>query len=799
MLPEADDGVLEKGDPVGDSLAQPDAIREDFPETWIFSEVVISVDGQAVIKANVPDTITSWVASAFAVSSVMGLGIAEPPAMITVFKPFFISLNLPYSVIRGEEVVLQIIVFNYMATDQAVKLTLAQSSMFKVRRMDESSATSQELVENLTVPSNDGTSFKVWIIPQALGDIPIHVKAQTTQAADELKQTLLVEAEGEEHQESDSAFITLEEGSNAQFVNTFNIQYPTDGLVEDTKRIVVTAMGNPLSSMLTNLEKLIQAPYGCGEQNMVTFTPNIEALMYLKATGQDNPEIRNRALKNILSGYQRELTYQRMDKSFSAFGDSDEAGSVWLSAFVIRSFNRARQFLGANLDQQVLDEAMGYIINRQTSTGAFEEPKGGRVIHTEMQGGASKGVPLTAYVLIALLENFEDRPNNADSLTSQLRDAIDKATRRLIGEIENVKTDAYAMALMTYALTLAGDDNADAALGYLNDLAIEKGGIKYWEKDETTTCERYWCPTPSYNIEMTSYAVLIYVKKGDVAGSLPMAKYLISKRNSLGGYGSTQDTLLALHALTSFTIISGSSSNQNVQVTVRAGSDVHSFEPITQDNALLVQSVELPNPDVSTVQVTATGTGVAVIQITVYYHQTVTATSKVIDVVVSSDQTTNNVIEINTCARWLDSSSDSGMVLVEIQQLTGYIPDTKDVMKRNEGKGLKRVEVKEGALNLYLDQVTSEELCIVTTSMSGAEVANMQPRTVKVSSYYKPEISDVEFYPLTADFSVSPIDLFTDPGTTTDAVDPEGDAGAAVALVAGPIVLLTGFLAFLLK
>ena len=31
----------------------------------------------------------------------------------------------------------------------------------------------------------------------------------------------------------------------------------------------------------------------------------------------------------MLLGYQRELTYQRGDGSFSAFGNSDPAGSIW--------------------------------------------------------------------------------------------------------------------------------------------------------------------------------------------------------------------------------------------------------------------------------------------------------------------------------------------------------------------------------------------------------------------------------------------------------------------------------------
>jgi len=36
----------------------------------------------------------------------------------------------------------------------------------------------------------------------------------------------------------------------------------------------------------------------------------------------------------INTGYQRELTYQRADGLFSAFGDSDMAGSIWLACLL---------------------------------------------------------------------------------------------------------------------------------------------------------------------------------------------------------------------------------------------------------------------------------------------------------------------------------------------------------------------------------------------------------------------------------------------------------------------------------
>lgn len=65
-----------------------------------------------MILAKVPDTITSWIASAFAMSDASGLGVSKPTSL-KVFQPFFVSLTLPYSVIRGEEVSIITTVFNY--------------------------------------------------------------------------------------------------------------------------------------------------------------------------------------------------------------------------------------------------------------------------------------------------------------------------------------------------------------------------------------------------------------------------------------------------------------------------------------------------------------------------------------------------------------------------------------------------------------------------------------------------------------------------------------------------------------
>ena len=89
------------------------------------------------------------------------------------------------------------------------------------------------------------------------------------------------------------------------------------------------AAGDILGGSVGNLEHLIQLPYGCGEQNMLRFVPNIVALDYLIGSSQVTAGLQARAVGNMRTGYQRELSYRREDGSFSAFGDRDDAGSTW--------------------------------------------------------------------------------------------------------------------------------------------------------------------------------------------------------------------------------------------------------------------------------------------------------------------------------------------------------------------------------------------------------------------------------------------------------------------------------------
>lgn len=70
--------------------------------------------GEAQLHVEVPDSITTWITEAVALSEEKGLGIASQTELKT-FKPFFIDFTLPYHVIRGEQTKIPLTVYNYLA------------------------------------------------------------------------------------------------------------------------------------------------------------------------------------------------------------------------------------------------------------------------------------------------------------------------------------------------------------------------------------------------------------------------------------------------------------------------------------------------------------------------------------------------------------------------------------------------------------------------------------------------------------------------------------------------------------
>ncbi|XP_063696587.1 CD109 antigen-like isoform X3 [Culicoides brevitarsis] len=709
-------------------------VRKAFPETFLWDSfdfnATFGLDGIATLNKKVPDTITSWVITGFAVDPVSGLGLTERPKMLNVFQPFFVSLNLPYSVKRGEIVSIPVVVFNYMERDQTAEVTLHNAeNEFEFVELDneipDDSKVELSRKKSVKISANSGSSVAFIIRPKKAGHITIKVTAQSNSAGDGEERQLLVKPEGVTQYVNEAVFVDLRNSPN--FFQNLTVNIPKNA-VPDSTHIEVTVVGDVLGPTIKNLDKLIRMPYGCGEQNMLNFVPNIVVLDYLTKINQITPEIEGKAKKFMEDGYQRELTYKHKDGSFSAFGESDKSGSTWLTAFVAKSFRHASKYI--SVEESVIQNALQFLANTQAPNGSFPEP--GVVSHKDMQGGSGDGLALTAYTLITFLENKNEHP--------QFQNNINRAIDYMVKNIENLD-DLYAIALTAYALQLANHNAKDFVLTRLDARATNDGDTKHWSKPIPATDNKNpWYNKPnSVNVEMTSYALLAYIAAGQEAAAFPILKWLVGQRNENGGFQSTQDTVVGIQALAAIgsKLASGSS---NVQLSVHYGDGKEANINVNPGNALLLQSYLLPDT-IREVNFTATGSGVAVAQLAYRYNTNVTGEWPrfTLDPQVSRDSTKDH-LHLTVCTSFVPAEENevSNMAVMEVEFPSGFTADLDSLPSLENYENVKRVETKDGDTNvvLYFDNLERKETCPTIRAFRTHKVAKQKPAAVVVYDYY---------------------------------------------------------------
>ncbi|XP_030577917.1 CD109 antigen [Archocentrus centrarchus] len=710
-----------------------------FPETWIWMDINTSNSNTKEIPLTVPDSITTWTATAFVMSENLGLGIVEQPAELTVFQDFFLSLNLPAFVIRGEELVLEIILFNYLQQDQKVTVSVAQSETFEFVFPDNEQLSTPG-VHQVFVKNESGATVLIPIRPLILGEIPVSVQAKSEAASDFVRTTVLVKAEGLEQSFSTSLLLELSP-SQLRLSRNVTFTFPPD-VVAGSERASVMAVGDILGPSISGLDSLIQMPYGCGEQNMINFAPNIYILRYLSATGQDDQKITDQAINYMMKGYEQELSFQRADGSFSAFGDQDSSGSTWLSAFVLRCFLQARPFI--SIDSHVLHSTAAWIATQHGDDGSFLEP--GRVIHTELQGGLDGPISLTAYVLIALLEDADIR--------AQYKSEVSAALMYLETHLAFGVSSNYSLSLLTYALVLGGSSSAQSALDDLIGRADMRDGVPMWLSPDDGLSPS-WQPRSS-DIEMASYVLLSQHKLNLVSEGLSLMKWLSQQRNDRGGFGSTQDTVVALQALSTFAALR---ETRDTDVTIRVNTDsstaVASFH-INQENYLLHQSQQISPKEKLILQVTPEGHGLALFQLNVFYNvrseamrrrrrQREVGEREAFELYVELVDSDVNSAHLHICSSLVSGLglNATGMALMEAGLLSGFglLPDGIQT-----GGVVKKVETQPGKVILYLDSVTTQEMCVQIPLIIEHKVAKVQEATVVLYDYYEPRRRTVRTY-----------------------------------------------------
>ncbi len=701
-------------------LAEVQHVRQFFPETWVWTDVQTDTAGKATQNLTVPDSITTWMLNAVAISPTAGLGVAE--AQLQVLQPFFVQLALVYAAIRGEQFPVKVALYNYTNQSEDFKVELESGQWFDL--LDQNSKT-------VTVGPGDVNGVSFNIKPTGLGVGQLKVTARSRTRADAIVKDLLVEPEGVQRETVETLVVSA--GQSYEM----DMSVPDgDGLIAGSARTYLALTGNYLAQTMAGLESLLQMPYGCGEQNMLLFAPDVAVSQYLKETGQTKPEIMAKAESLMLTGYQRELTYWRTDGSFSAFGNSDQIGSLWLSAFVLKTLAQAKNLIF--IDPNVLTSTAAWIGRQQKSDGSFEPV--GFLHHQDLLGGLKGKTALTAFVAAALIEAGQ---------TAMSGRAVAYLENSLGNSQSADNSDAYGVAIAAYTLELAHSKQTDAAYTRLMQLAKHDDNGIYWGDDSppiaanTSGNQQSYRPqgNASAGIETTGYALLALLAHGDKLNAGNAARWLVSKRNAYGGWNSTQDTVLGLQSLAKFAANSKSEvdatlalSNGNWQQQVRIG----------PDNADVVQQVEAQTG--GKLKVVVTGKGQAILQTVRRYNVPKAVEQDVSAFKIQVDYGTeqiavNNQITVKAEITFVPPTPlQAGMVVLDVALPSGFAPvDTSLVaLAQQSAKKIKRYDVAGRKVILYIEDMAPQEKLTFEFKAVALYPIKAQAVTSQAYSYYNP-------------------------------------------------------------
>jgi CD109 antigen len=699
----------------GGELATVERVRQFFPETWLWLPDLLTDDnGRIHIDLTAPDSITTWRLHAVS-SSDEGIGISEDS--LTVFQEFFLDPDLPYSVTRGEVFPVRVQVYNYLDTPQDVRLTLSSGEWFNSIGDD---------VASVSIGANSVEDVSFTITPTEIGTHAIEITAQTEGIADAVRKDIIVEAEGTRQEIVENG--NLETGST-----TIDATLPS-GIVSDSGVVLVSFTPSIVAQTISGVDSLLNMPFGCGEQNMIMFAPDVEILRYLKATDQTNPEIQAKAELFITTGYQRQLTFRHNDGSFSAFGEGGgESGSLWLTAFVLNSFAGARDV--TSIDDSVLAEASDWICAHQSGDGSWESV--GFICHEEMIGGMEGRYALTSFVGIALAEYGGADP------------AVLKQAQVYIEGNLGDQTDPYSLAIGSVALRKIESPHADAALEKLVAIANEDENGVYWGEDAAAVRDsdsdpypfKYGHPPSSKNIEITSYAALALIDaKHPLANDA--VKWIASKRNSLGGFSSTQDTVMALKAL----MTAAATQGRDIDATVTVSADGSTIKEIGIDagNFDVLQTVLVPD-GTDEVQLTLAGTGEVGYQLVKRFNVILPEIAPVSDLQLdivydATDVAVNDIVTAQTRVIYTGAAQSTGMMIVDVAVPTGFVPVTGSLDRLVEDGTIMRYEIAGRKVIVYvLDLARGIELSFDVEMRALFPVKAIIPDS-RAYSYYDPEV-----------------------------------------------------------
>ncbi|XP_015258224.1 PREDICTED: complement C4-B-like [Cyprinodon variegatus] len=777
-----------------DYFFRTEKMRKFFPPSFEFKHFL--VNDKKRHNLFLPDSITTWEIQVITLSPETGLCVVKP-LEIRAFKETFVSLRLPYSVKKFEQLSISPVIYNYGERN----LTLAVH-MEQVEGLCSPASTTTNSYTEITVKKHSSQLVSFSVVPIKTGPLPIKIRLYDIEhdnGIDQLQKTLKVQTEGQLETEETTTMIKLD-GRSSKIIYIDGAL--PDGTVPDSGSNILISMqdnsfgGSYVRNLLSpeKVSKLIVLPYGCLEQTMKRLAPTTLALRYLEMSEQwftIKPSARDEAFDHLERGYLRITEFEKPNGSYGAW--NSDPTSNWVTALVVKILSLIAELQtydhgvkGRELNViplQKINQPVSYLLSVQQHDGSFRDPN--PVLHRGVLTGKDEDASMTAFITLAL--NRSRQFLTTENL-NKVETSISKATAYLQSQIEEL-SHTYAVAITAYCLS-EGNDRLRAWKKLQSMAKIDKTNCSYWTNTGILD---------AITVETTAYALLAAVKIGERSWADKIACWLVRQENYYGGYRSTQDTIMALEALSEYELARPPFSIINVTAEFRIqGKSDRVKLTLAERNETVETDLEKLSGNNITVELTGKGKiklkslktfylldpedGCSKLKITVKVEGKVEYTAKItenydyyedyddaeekqtrvarstiehFDALARSRRDLKNDINSDSiiytvCVSYSPNSPLTGMGIADITLLSGFEVEEEDLIRLKQPPELyiSHYEISSGRVVLYFNKLYETKECLTFTANQKVPVGLLQPAPAVFYDYYEPGVKCTVFYSL---------------------------------------------------
>uniref|UniRef100_A0A8C4UIJ9 Complement C5 n=1 Tax=Falco tinnunculus TaxID=100819 RepID=A0A8C4UIJ9_FALTI len=736
------------------------AVRSYFPESWLWEVHRVSPRSKT-LSVTLPDSLTTW--------EVQGVGISDEgicvaaPLEVQVVKDIFLSVYVPYSVVRGEQIELKGTVYNHRAS--AIKFCVKMAAGNGICSFGDS-ATTGSRIHNCNFKNLDGSSsspIRFRILPLELGLHTINFTLLTAGNSETVVKTLRVMPEGIK-KEVHAGFTLDPQGVYGSMKRRQEFRYKVPlNLVPKTKidrsvSVKGHLMGEVIATVISpsGLNSLTNLPRGSAEAEFMSIAPVFYVFHYLEESnnwhllGPETLTSRTQMRRKMKEGIANILSFRNPDFSYSMWKNG--LASTWLTAFSLRILGQVNQYI--NLDQiSVCNSLLWLVDSCQMPDGSFNEFSGYQPV--KLQGtlpkeAKEKSLYLTAFCIIGIMKSIKICP------TQKIHDAKNKAGDYLIKNVQSAQSP-FTMAITSYALALV-DLNHQSARSAFSALKEEASVIgdppiyRFWKGTFKTLDQHTSKSVTAQMVETTAYALLTALLRGDKTYANPIIKWLSEEQRYGGGFYSTQDTINALEALTEYSLlVERLNLDMSVKIAYKNYGDLHVLK-LTEDN-FVGRTMTIPLDDDIYVS-TGSSTGIATVNVKTVYNTIGTSEESCnfeLKIVPKRDdgyrkEEGEPLGRLEACAKYRpgmrEPRSGSAHAVMDIGLVSGLEANTEDLSTLASGVDqlIADYEIKDGHVILQIDSVPANKfLCVEFRISELFQVGMLNPATFTVYEYHAPD------------------------------------------------------------